>query len=86
VFFASSDAFSKSFDFREAVTRVTIDLSQAHFWDITAVSALDRVVLKFRREGAEVELIGLNEASSTIVDRFGVHDKPEEIEKLMGGH
>jgi SulP family sulfate permease len=44
------------------------------------------VVLKFRREGAEVELIGLNEASSTIVDRFGVHDKPEEIEKLMGGH
>ena len=86
VFFASSDAFTKSFDFREALTRVTIDLSQAHFWDITAVSALDKVVLKFRREGAEVDLIGLNEASATIVDRFGVHDKPEEVEKLMAGH
>lgn len=86
VFFASADAFSQSFDFREAVTHVTIDLSQAHFWDITSVSALDKVVLKFRREGADVDLIGLNEASSTIVDRFGVHDKPEEIEKLMGGH
>lgn len=86
VFFASADAFSHSFDFREAVTHVTIDLSQAHFWDITAVSALDKVVLKFRREGAEVDLIGLNEASSTIVDRFGVHDKPEEVEKLMSGH
>jgi SulP family sulfate permease len=50
------------------------------------VAALDKVVLKFRREGAEVELIGLNEASETIVDRFGVHDKPEEIEKVLGGH
>ncbi|NIV32045.1 MAG: hypothetical protein GWN58_21955, partial [Anaerolineae bacterium] len=49
-------------------------------------AALDKVVLKFRREGAEVELIGLNEASSTIIDRFGVHDKPEEIDKVLGGH
>jgi SulP family sulfate permease len=31
-----------------------------------------------------VELIGLNEASATIVDRFAVHDKPEAVEKLMG--
>jgi len=86
VFFASSDAFAKSFDFREVVTRVTIDLTHAHFWDITSVSALDKVVIKFRREGADVELIGLNEASATIVDRFGVHDKPEEVEKLLVGH
>lgn len=86
VFFASSDAFAKSFDFREVVTRVTIDLTHAHFWDITSVSALDKVVIKFRREGADVELIGLNEASATIVDRFGVHDKPEEVEKLLAGH
>jgi SulP family sulfate permease len=42
--------------------------------------------MKFRREGAEVELIDLNEASETIVDRFGIHDKPEEIEKVLGGH
>jgi SulP family sulfate permease len=43
-------------------------------------------VLKFRREGADVELIGHNEASSTIIDRFGIHDNPDEIEKVMGGH
>ena len=86
VFFASSDAFGKSFDFREAVSKVTIDLTQAHFWDITSVSALDKVVIRFRREGAEVELIGMNDATSTIVDRFGVHDKPEEVEKLLSGH
>ena len=65
---------------------MTIDLTHAHFWDITSVSALDKVVIKFRREGANVELIGLNEASATIVDRFGVHDKPEEVEKLLAGH
>lgn len=86
VFFASSDQFINSFDFKEVVERVTIDLSAAHFWDITAVSSLDKVVIKFRREGTEVNLIGMNEATATIVDKFGVHDKPEEVEKLMGGH
>ncbi|MBJ7540045.1 SulP family inorganic anion transporter [Marinomonas transparens] len=86
VFFASSDHFNASFDFKEVVEKVTIDLTDAHFWDITAVSALDKVVIKFRREGAEVVLIGMNEASSTIVDKFGVHNNPEEVEKIMGGH
>ncbi|WP_313323200.1 SulP family inorganic anion transporter [Stutzerimonas nitrititolerans] len=83
VFFSSSDKFAAAFDFKEAVARVTIDLGQAHFWDITSVSALDKVVLKFRREGTEVEVLGLNEASATIVDRFGVHDKPEPVGNLM---
>lgn len=83
VFFASADKFIDFFDFKEVLDKVTIDLSQAHFWDITSVSALDKVVLKFRREGTEVELIGLNDASATIVDRFAVHDSPEDVEKLM---
>ncbi|MEQ6889977.1 SulP family inorganic anion transporter [Halomonas sp. CS7] len=86
VFFASSERFGGAFDFKETVEKVTIDLSRAHFWDITAVQTLDRVVIKFRREGTEVELIGLNEASATIVDRYAVHDDPEAVEKLMGGH
>ncbi|WP_148253009.1 SulP family inorganic anion transporter [Aidingimonas lacisalsi] len=86
VFFASSERFMDAFDFKETVEKVTIDLSRAHFWDITAVQALDRVVIKFRREGTEVELVGLNEASATIVDRYAVHDDPEAVDKLMGGH
>ncbi|WP_428820483.1 SulP family inorganic anion transporter [Microbulbifer sp. MCCC 1A16149] len=86
VFFNSADKFVAAFDFKEALDKVVIDLSRAHFWDVSAVYSLDKAVVKFRREGAEVELIGLNEASSTIVDRFGVHDKPEEIEKVLGGH
>jgi SulP family sulfate permease len=67
------------------IERVRIDVGRAHFWDITAVSALDKVVLKFRREGTEVEVIGLNEASSTLVDKFGVHDK-DGAEDLLAGH
>lgn len=86
VFFASGERFMGAFDFKESVERVVIDLSRAHFWDITAVEALDKAVLKFRREGTEVEVIGLNEASATIVDRFAVHDKPDAVDKLMGGH
>ena len=83
VFFASADRFSKSFDFKEVIDTVRIDVSRAHFWDITAVSALDKVVLKFRREGADVEVIGLNEASATMVDRFGLHDKEGAEDMLL---
>ncbi|KXS52529.1 SulP family inorganic anion transporter [Marinobacter persicus] len=86
VFFSSSEKFLEAFDFKEAVDNVVIDLSRAHFWDITAVGALDKAVIKFRREGADVEVLGLNEASATIVDRFGVHDKPDAADGLMGGH
>ncbi|AJD50009.1 sulfate permease [Isoalcanivorax pacificus W11-5] len=84
VFFSSSEKFVAAFDFKEAIDKVVIDLHRAHFWDITSVAALDKVVIKFRREGTEVEVLGLNEASATIVDRFGVHDKPDAIDQLMG--
>jgi len=86
VFFASADKFADSFDFKKVVEHITIDLSHAHFWDITAVASLDKVVIKFRREGTEVEVLGMNEATRTVVDKFGVYDKPEEVEKLMAGH
>ncbi|WP_424926591.1 SulP family inorganic anion transporter [Amaricoccus tamworthensis] len=84
LFFASADAFSSSFDFKEVLDRVKIDVSQAHIWDISSVAAVDMVVLKFRREGTEVELVGMNEASETIVDKLGVHDKPGAMEDLLG--
>ena len=85
VFFASSDTFTHSFDFKEASEKVVIDLKHAHFWDVTAVAALDKVVMKFRREGAEVEVVGMNEASQTIVDRFGVFDK-EDVTDILDAH
>ena len=84
VFFASADAFADAFDVKEALSRVSIDVSQAHFWDITSVGALDKVVMKFRQAGTQVDVTGLNEASSTLVDKFGVHDKPDAGERVIG--
>lgn len=83
IFFASADHFAKQFDFKEVMEKVTIDMSQAHFWDLTGVGALDKVVLKFRREGTEVVILGMNEASTTIVEQLGVHDKPEAMELML---
>ncbi|MBO0661860.1 SulP family inorganic anion transporter [Jiella sp. MQZ9-1] len=82
VFFASSDRFGKAFDFKEALDTVVIDVADAHIWDLSGVGALDRIVLKFRREGAEVEIRGLNEASATLVDRIAIHDKPDALDQL----
>ncbi|CAB3907340.1 TPA: SulP family inorganic anion transporter [Citrobacter freundii] len=84
VFFASAERFVNAFDYKEVIEKVRIDVSRAHFWDITAVSALDKVVIKFRREATEVEVIGLNEASTTMVDKFAVHDKDGADDMLMG--
>ena len=85
IFFASVERFAAAFDFREVIDTVRIDVSRAHFWDISAGAALDKAVLKFRREGTSVEIIGLNEASATMIDRFGIHDKPG-AEDALGSH
>ncbi len=77
VFFASASAFSDAIDLLERVEHIVVDVSDAHFWDISAVAALDRVVMKGRRQGRDMQVIGLNAASATLVERFGAHDKSE---------
>ncbi|NLJ13580.1 SulP family inorganic anion transporter [Denitrificimonas caeni] len=83
VFFTSAEKFLESFDFTIAAEKVVIDLTRAHFWDITAVSALDSVVIKYQRQGAEVEVIGMNDASKTVIDKYAVHNDPKALEKLL---
>ena len=85
IFFATAEAFHNAFDFREELRAVVIDVHAAHFWDITGINALDRVVLKFRHHGVPVEIIGMNEASQTLVDRLALHDKPGAA-LPAGGH
>lgn len=83
LFYGSAEDFAEAFDFREVVERVIIDVSRAHIWDISSVQALDMAILKFRREGAEVQLVGMNAASETLVDKLAIHDKPGALDKLM---
>ena len=84
VFFASADQFADGFDFKEVIEKVNIDVSRAQFWDLTAVGALDKVVLKFRREGTEVEVVGMNQPTANIVDRLAIYDKSDAQELSMG--
>ena len=79
VFFASAASFTEAIDVLAPVERIVIDVHAAHFWDISAVAALDRVVMKARARGRTVEVVGLNAASTTLVERFGQHDKAEPV-------
>jgi SulP family sulfate permease len=81
IFFLSRDEFLESFDFTELVERVTIDLTYAHLWDQGAVEVLDKAVLKFRRNGVEVELIGLNEASTTLLNKLAISQNADAMKK-----
>ncbi|SEO78782.1 sulfate permease, SulP family [Salinihabitans flavidus] len=83
LFYGSVEDFMDAFDFKEALEKVVIDVSRAHIWDISSVQALDMAILKFRRDGAEVEIVGMNEATETIVDKLAVHDKPGAMDTLM---
>jgi SulP family sulfate permease len=83
VFFASAESFVAAFDLKEVLEKVTIDLTHAHMWDLSGIAALDKVVIKFRREGTDVDVIGLNEASTTLVNKLGVHDKPDALNRML---
>ena len=84
VFFASAGTFVDAIDVQEPVETLVIDVGDAHFWDISAVGALDRVVLKGRRHGRHVEVVGLNSASATMVERFAQHDKVQTTVQAPG--
>lgn len=75
IFFSSSEKFMPSFNFQESVSEVIIDLTHSHIWDVTSVAMLDSVVNKFQRNGINVTVRGLNEASSIMIDKYGTHSK-----------
>jgi len=71
VFFASADMLVDAFDVREIDgAPVHIDVSQAHFWDVTAVAALNKVVERLRKHGSAVEVVGFNQASRDLILRL----------------
>ena len=75
IFFASVIRFTGAFQEEQGRSSVTIDVSAAHFWDISAVGALDKIVARLRRDVRAVQIIGYNKASEDLVDRFALHDK-----------
>jgi high affinity sulfate transporter 1 len=84
LFFASVTDFVESFNYNEDVNEVTIDLTQAHLWDDSAVGAIDKVVIKYHQNGIKVQLIGLNKESNKLIEKLAVHNKPGGLEKAVG--
>ena len=75
LFFASADLFAASFEHHGHPTQVEIDMTDAHLWDLTGVAAVDKVVFRYRRQGADVRVIGMNQAARTLVERVGRFEK-----------
>lgn len=83
LFFVTVTGFLERFKFDEPVKRVVIDLTHAHIWDHSAVAALDKAVLDFRKRGVEVTVTGMNEATASLLNRLAIHDKPAAVKMAV---
>ncbi|MEH7084697.1 STAS domain-containing protein, partial [Neobacillus drentensis] len=83
LFFASVTDFVNSFDYKENVSEIDLDFSNAHLWDDSAVGAIDKVVFKYHQNGVNVNLIGLNSESHKLIDKLAVHNKPGGLGKVV---
>jgi SulP family sulfate permease len=85
IFFGSVDLMYEAMEFNEDnIDKVVIDVHNAHFWDISAIGMLEKIVARLQKEGKEIEIIGLNEASASMVERFSDHEKPFESLGVVG--
>ncbi|MCM3768510.1 SulP family inorganic anion transporter [Neobacillus niacini] len=84
LFFASVTDFVNSFDYKEDVKEIDLDLSNAHLWDDSAVGAIDKVVFKYDQNGVTVNLIGLNTESNKLLEKLAVHKAQGGLDKAAG--
>jgi len=85
LFFASTEALQDAIEFKDTATHIIFDLTHAHVWDISGIALLDKAVLRLKRGGADVEVVGINEASATLVDQLSVRDQVDALD-VVGGH
>ena len=77
LFFASVQDFVNSFSFSDQQReKVTLNFSEAHIWDDSAVAAIDKVVLKLKENNKDVLLTGLNDASKKLIKKLATYDQP----------
>ena len=73
LFFVSKIYFLQGFDLHSHPSQITIDMSAAHLWDQSGVSALNQVIRKLQQGGSTVEVLGLNKESLNLFERIGSH-------------
>jgi len=74
LFFASVEGFVNVFDFTIAEKDIVINFSNAHIWDGSAVGAVDKVVIKYRKNNNHVTIKGLNTSSKKILDKLAIYN------------
>ena len=83
LFFASVSDFVNSFDFKENVKEIDLDLTNAHLWDDSAVGAIDKVIMKYQQNGTKVNLIGLNKESNRLLEQLSVYQHDASLTKVV---
>ena len=75
LFFVSTTKFIDSFEYNEKTDTINIDFTNARVWDESAVDAIDKVVIKYKKNNINVNLTGLNEKSLDLIDKIGTYNK-----------
>ncbi len=70
LFFASSNDLYTQFSYALDPERVIIDMRESHLWDASTSATLDAITDKYRRHGKDVEIVGLNDASTRMRERL----------------
>ncbi|MGG1224291.1 SulP family inorganic anion transporter [Brevibacillus formosus] len=72
LFFGTMTHFVDQFSFQDDPQQIIIDFSRSHVWDLSAVTAISKVVDKYRQLDKFVLITGLNEESKRLIDRVGI--------------
>ena len=72
MFFGTSTHFADLFDVADDPDHVVIDFSASHIWDQSAVTAIARIIEKYRLFEKQVTIVGLNTESAKLVARVGL--------------
>ncbi|WP_235617685.1 SulP family inorganic anion transporter [Brevibacillus brevis] len=72
LFFGTMTHFVDLFSFQDDPQQIIIDFSRSHVWDLSAVTAISKVVEKYRQLDKFVVITGLNEESKRLIDRVGI--------------
>ncbi|GAA4721893.1 SulP family inorganic anion transporter [Brevibacillus fulvus] len=72
LFFGSASHFLECFDYPADPEQVIIDFAHSHIWDHSAVTAIEKVVEKYKEQAKTVSIAGLNEESKALLNRVGL--------------
>ncbi|WP_207953211.1 SulP family inorganic anion transporter [Paenibacillus agricola] len=72
MFFGTTSHFIELFEYMNDPEHIHIDFSKSHVWDHSAVTAIAKVLQKYKQLNKKVTIIGLNQESQKIIDQIGL--------------